>query len=135
MKILGSTKSKTQPGKGRVKIGSDSKARRDGRYKFDRSKIGGNKIDSGEGRNDEVGKKSQKTSKSKNLFKSKKMIGSLDFFTPRVRLAFTKLRQVFVKALILHHFDPEHYIRIEKNVSGYVIGKVLSYLTLDNLGQ
>ena len=74
-------------------------------------------------------------SKSKKLSKSKKMIRSLYFLTPEARLAFTKLRQVFVKAPILYHFDLEYNIRIETNISGYAIGEVSSQLILDNLGQ
>ena len=49
------------------------------------------KVNGGKVRDDKIGKKSQKTCKSKNLSKSKKTIGS-DFLTPRTRLAFTKLR-------------------------------------------
>ena len=63
------------------------------------------------------------------------MIGSSDFLTFGAKLAFTKLKHAFVKALILYHFDPEYYIRIETDVSGYVIGGVLGQLTLDDLGQ
>ena len=59
----------------------------------------------------------------------------LDFLTPRARLAFTKLRQAFVKASILYHFDPERYIRVEINISGYAISGVFSQLTSDDLGQ
>ena len=58
-----------------------------------------------------------------------------DFLTPKARLAFTELRQAFVKASILYYFNPKCYIRIEIDVSGYAIGGVLSQLTLDNLGQ
>ena len=50
------------------------------------------------------------------------------------RLAFTSLRKAFTKATIFQHFDPECHIRIEINVSGYAIVKVLNQLTLDNLG-
>ena len=60
------------------------------------------------------------------------MVRSSDFFTLRAKLAFTKLRQVFLKAPILHHFDPEQHIRIETDVSGYAIGRVPSQLTSDN---
>ena len=49
-----------------------------------------------------------------------------DFCTPKARLAFTKLRQVFVKALIFYHFDSEYHIRIETDISGYAIDGVLS---------
>lgn len=42
--------------------------------------------------------------------------------------------QVFIIALILHYFDPEYYMWIETDVSGYAIGGIFSLLTLDNLG-
>lgn len=32
---------------------------------------------------------------------------------------FTKLRQVFIKSLILHHFNLEYYIEIQTNVASY----------------
>ena len=63
------------------------------------------------------------------------MIRCLDFFTSGAKLVFTKLRQVFFKAPILYHFDPEDYIYIETDVSDYAIGGVLSQLTLDDLGR
>ena len=85
-------------------------------------------VDGGEVEVDEVGKK------ARNLSKSKKMVGS-DFLTPGAKLAFTKLRQAFLKAPILHHFDPERHIRIETDASGYAIGGVLSQLTSDDLGR
>ena len=49
-------------------------------------------------------------SKSKNLAGSKKTVGFLDFLTLGAKLAFTKLKQIFLKVLILHHFDLEYYI-------------------------
>ena len=55
--------------------------------------------------------------KFKNSFKSIKIVES-DLFTLGVKLAFTKLRQAFVKTPILQHFDPEHHIQIETDVSG-----------------
>ena len=48
------------------------------------------------------------------------------YLTPKARLAFTQLRKAFTKALILQHFDPECYIRIKIDVSGYAISGVLS---------
>ena len=42
---------------------------------------------------------------------------------------------MFLKAPILHHFNPERHIRIETDVSGYAIDRVLSQLTSDDLGQ
>ena len=95
-----------EPRKGIVRVDVDSRVECDGN-ELDGSKIGNNKID--DKVNNEVGKKDQKTFKSKKLSKSKKTVG-LDFFISGAWLAFTKLRQAFVKALILYHFDPEHHI-------------------------
>lgn len=52
LKISKNTKFTTQPKKGEVEVGSDDKARRDGRCK-----LGGNEVDDGESKDDEVGKK------------------------------------------------------------------------------
>ena len=126
-----SSTNSAKPRKSRVGVGDDSKtgynrSRLDG-SKLDRSKVDGNEVDRGEVKKDEVGKKVQKTSKSKNLSKSKKTI-RLGFFILGARLAFTKLRQAFIKTPILYHFDLERYIRIETNISGYSISRVLSQL-------
>ena len=130
LKTSGNTEPLTRPGKGVVEVGGDSRAGRDG---IDRSGMDDVEVDGGEVKVDEVEKKGRKTSKSKKLSKSK-MVGS-DFFTPGAKLAFTKLRQVFLKAPILHQFDLERHIRIEMDVSGYAIGEVLSQLTSDDLGR
>ena len=53
------------------------------------------------------------------------------FLTPDARRAFTQLRQAFTKAPILQHFDPERYIRIKTDASGYAIGGILSQMTLE----
>ena len=55
----------------------------------------------------------------------------LDFLIPGARLAFTKLRQTFIKALILHHFDLECHIWVETNILGYAIGGIFSELILE----
>ena len=117
-----------KPGKGGVRVGGNSRAGCAG------CKIDGGEVDGGEFENDEIGKKIQKTSKSKNLFKFKKTVRT-DFFTPGAKLVFTELRKAFLKTPIFHHFDPERHIRIETDVSGNTIGGVFSQLTLDNLDQ
>lgn len=38
-----------------------------------------------------------------------------------------------MKALILQHFDLEHYIQIEADALGYAIVRIFSQLILDNL--
>ncbi len=45
------------------------------------------------------------------------------------------MRQAFVEAPILNHFDPERHIRIETDASGYAIGEILSQLTSDDSGR
>ena len=128
------------PGESGVGIGIDSRIGRNNRCKFDESEIGDGEIDSSKVGENKIGKKGQKTSKFKNSskfqksFKFKKTI-RLNFFTLGVRLVFTKLRQAFIKAPIFHHFDLKHHIQVETDVSGYAIDRVLSQLTLDNLGQ
>ena len=76
-----------KPRKDKVGVGGDSRARR-GASEINTSRIDDVEVDSGEVEVDEVEKKGQKTSKSKNLSKLKKTIES-DFFTPRAKLAFT----------------------------------------------
>ena len=137
LKISESTESTTQPEKGVIGISDDSRARRnrnklDG-SELDRSEINNSEFDGGKV-DDEIGKKGQKKSKSKKLSKSKKTLRS-DFLTLGAKLVFTKLRQEFFKAPILHHFDLERYIRVETDASSYAISKIFSQLTLDNLGQ
>ena len=68
-------------------------------------------------------------------FISKNSNGAMGYLTPGAKLAFTQLRQAFTEALILRHFNPKCHIQIEIDASGYAIGRVLSQLTLDNLGQ
>ena len=113
LKTSESTQSKTQPDEGGVRVGGSSKARRDG-HKFNKSKIDGSEVG-----DDDVRKIVQ------NLSKSKKKVES-DFFILGAKLAFIKLRQGFIKALILYHFDLKHYIHIKTNVSDYAINGVLS---------
>ena len=82
----------------------------------------------------------------KNLSKSKKSknaksgiptciraTGEPTFLTPGAKKSFNQLRQVFTKAPILRHFDPECPIRIETNTSGYAIGELLSQVTSNHL--
>ncbi len=48
------------------------------------------------------------------------------FLTFEASLAFTQLKKVFTKALILYYFDLECHIRIETNISRYTISWILS---------
>lgn len=50
----------------------------------------------------------------------------LRFLTSKARLAFAKLRQVFIKAPILNYFNLKFYIQVESNVSRYIINRVIN---------
>ena len=113
-----STKS-AKPRKDSVRVDNGSRDRHHG--KIDNGKVDGNEI-----RDNEIRNKIQNLSMSKNLSKSKKMVGSSESLTPEAKLAFTKLKQVFFKTLILHHFNPECYIQIETDISGYAISRIPS---------
>ena len=102
-----STKS-AKPKKDGVEIGGNSRVGRN-RSELDESGIDNVEVDSSKIGNNEVGKKGQKMPKSKNLSQSKKTV-ELDFLIPGAKLTFTKLRQAFVKAPILYHFNPERHI-------------------------
>ena len=65
----------------------------------------------------------------------KNLNGATDYLILGAKLPFIQLRQAFTKAPIVWHFDSEYHIRIETDTSGYAIGRVLSQLTSDNLGQ
>ena len=95
-----STEFKIQPDEGGIRASGNSRARRGG-SEIDRSGMDNIEVDGGEVEVDKVGKKVQKLSKSKNSSKSKKTVRSSDFFTSKAKLAFTKLKQVFLKAPIL----------------------------------
>ena len=103
LKTSKSTESATKLKKDRVVVSGDGKIEYNGRCKFGSNEIGG-----GEFEDDKIKKNNQKTSKSKNLAKSKIMESS--FFISGASLAYTKLRQAFVKAPILYHFDLEYHI-------------------------
>ena len=57
---------------------------------------------------------------------SKNKEAKTGFLTPKARLTFIQLRQMFVETPIFHHFNPECHIWIETNISSYAIGSVLS---------
>ena len=110
---------------GGVGVTSDSRTGR-GQSKIDRSGMDNVEV---EVEVDGVGKKVWNSSKSK------KMVRCLDFFNSGAKLVFTKLRQAFFKAPILHHFNPHRHIWIETDVSGYAIGGLLGQLTSDDSGR
>ena len=53
----------------------------------------------------------------KLLLMSKNLNKAINYLTPNPKQAFIQLKQVFSKAPIFQHFNPECYIRIETNVS------------------
>ena len=57
-----------------------------------------------------------------------------NYLTLDAKKTFDQLRQAFIEAFILQHFDPERYIRVETDAYGHAIGGMLSQLTND-LGQ
>ena len=67
---------------------------------------------------DKMVKKLPLTSKNSN--------GAMGYLTPSAKRAFTQLRQAFTKAPILQHFDQNCHMRIETDLSGYAIGRILS---------
>ena len=95
-------------------------------------------VGGGGGKVNETVKNLSKPKKSENE-KSEILMHSLDiratrepmFLTPKARKAFNHLRQAFIKAPILWHFDPECHIRIETDTSDYAIGEVLTQLSTD----
>ena len=48
------------------------------------------------------------------------------FITFRAKKALIKLKEVFVEALILNHFNPKYYIQIKTNLSSYAMSKIFS---------
>ena len=86
----------------------------------------------GGSRADEMMRNLSKSKKSKNKHIS--TIGAIQkptFLNPSTKEVFNYLRQVFIKAPILQHFDLESYIQIKINVSNYAIGRVFSQLSFD----
>ena len=115
-----------EPRKGIVGFGDDSRTRCD-RGELDESRIDDVEVDGGKVGDDEVGKKGRNLSKFKRT--------ESGFLISRARIVFIELRQAFIKAPILHHFDSKRHIRVETDASGYAIDGVLSQLTSDNLGR
>ena len=78
--------------------------------------------------NEVIGSSGEKDGKLAKSYFSKPVckVEKPSFLTLDARQAFTQLTQAFTKAPILRHFDPEHYIQIKTDASGYAIGGVLS---------
>ena len=124
LKITGSTGFAANPKETKGEIGGNSM--------IGNSMVGGN-----EATNPTKGKNQAKMTKSKILVKSKNhdFLKSrteevrMGFITSEARLAFTQLRQAFIKAPIFYHLNPESYIWIETDVSNYAINSILSQLS------
>ena len=128
LKILGSIESKAWPGEGGVGVSISSRVGCDGsESELDESGMDNVEVDDGEVGNNKIGKK------GRNLSKSKKT--ELGFLISGARMAFTKLRQAFIKTSILYHCDQKRHIRVETDALGYAIGGVLSQLSSDDLGR
>ena len=67
---------------------------------------------------DRTVKKLSLTSKNSNRTTS--------YLTLDAKQAFIQLKQAFIKAPILRHFDSECHIQIETDLLGYTIGRVLN---------
>lgn len=85
---------------------------------------------------DRIIKTLPKAEKTKNSAKSKKAkVNSkafkTDFLMFRAKTAFLYLQTIFTKVQSLYHFDLKNHIRIKTDASEYVIGKIFSYLTLN----
>ena len=89
------------------------------------SRVDDNKVVSGVGA---IGRldASRKSAKSKSQTKIGYNLEESKFLTSKAKKAFNRLRQAFTKAPILWYFDLEYHIRIETDVLGYAIRRVLS---------
>ena len=65
-------------------------------------------------------------SKNHDFPKSKPEKAGNDFLTSEAKLAFTQLKQAFVKAPILYYFDLKSHLQIKTDASSYTIGNILS---------
>lgn len=73
----------------------------------------------------------KKLTKFKKLDFAKVKSFGVDFLTFGVKKTFIHLQKAFTKALIFNHFDTDCHICIKTDVSGYVIGRILNQMTLD----
>lgn len=62
-----------------------------------------------------------------------KSIRKLMFLTLGAKKTFNHLRQKFIIALILQHFDLKYCIQIKTDKSNYAISRVLSQLSADQM--
>lgn len=62
-------------------------------------------------------------SKIENINRTKPLLG---FVILGARLIFAKLKQIFIKILILYYFDPQYYIDIKTIILDYTKSEILS---------
>lgn len=105
--------------KSKNEIGSDNKNKFNNKSEISNNELKNNKVG-----NDKVVKK--KNHWKIFIFKKTVILIILDFFTPRTRLTFTKLKQVFIKTLIFYYFHLKYFIQIKTNALEYGINKVFS---------
>ena len=67
-----------------------------------------------------------KTKKSANFSRT-------DFLIPEAKKIFIYLQKTLTKALIFDYFNLKSHIRIKTNALGYIISRILSQMTSDQL--
>lgn len=73
-----------------------------------------------------IGSDNRKFHKQTRPKKYSKKPREKNFLTPKAKLAFSWLREVFIKVLILYYFIPKHHIHIEIEAFGYAIDRTFS---------
>lgn len=74
--------------------------------------------------------KSKKSDLLKSNFAKVDFFG-MDFHIFKTKKTFIHLWKAFTKASLFKYFDSKYHIQIETNILGYIIGKVLSPIILD----
>ena len=63
----------------------------------------------------------------KRSLSSQKSINKIiSYLTPNVKIDFTSLRKIFIKAFIFCNLNFQSHIPIKMNIFGYAIGKILN---------
>lgn len=99
--------------------------------------VGSNTVERG-GSVGELDASRKKSTKSTSQIKTGQLgnnnaIEESKFITSKARKTFNYLKQAFINASILWHFNSECHIQIETNVSSYAIRGVLNQLTSNQL--
>lgn len=72
--------------------------------------------------------KKSKLAKAKKLDFATTQTFGINVFIPKNKKIFIHLPKVFIKVLILEHFDPKHHVYIETLTSEYAISRILSQI-------